>query len=376
MRPWPLVSVGLVLLSVGSGEPGELFTSVWFAVALWVGVVALLLAARVGVHWPGSVIAILAGLGYTGSAVAVRGAESATDVVGIAAGLTVGIYGLIGFWLYSVALDRAPVSAASAPLIVTQTFVPSLIGVAFLGDGVRPGWWPGIVVGLVLSTAGAIVLSGDGIASPVNQGRRGAGRLTAMASPTADVSVRVAWADDAAAVATLQARAWQATYAGLLPAEALALDPAATAQAWAAALRSPGDARNRVLVALERNRVVGFAVVSPAADPDCDPVSDAELQELLVDPDERGQGHGSRLLQAVVDTLRADRFTRAVIWTVADADDLRRFLTDAGWGRRLGPPRARPRRHRRDDGQAGPAAHRALAAPGTGRAVCSTPAGT
>jgi GNAT superfamily N-acetyltransferase len=152
-----------------------------------------------------------------------------------------------------------------------------------------------------------------------------------MASPTADVSVRVAWADDAAAVASLQARAWQTAYADLLPAEAIALDPAATAQAWAAALRSPGDARNRVLVALERNRVVGYAVVSPATDPDCDPVSDAELQELLVDPDERGQGHGSRLLHAVVDTLRADRFTRAVIWTVADADDLRRFLTDAGW---------------------------------------------
>ena len=153
-----------------------------------------------------------------------------------------------------------------------------------------------------------------------------------MASPTADVSVRVAWADDAVAVARLQARAWQATYSGLLPAQALDLDVEATAQAWAASLRSPGDARNRVLVALERNRVVGYAVVSPAADPDCDPVSDAEVQELLVDPDERGQGHGSRLLHAVVDTLRADRFTRALIWTLADADDLRRFLSDAGWG--------------------------------------------
>ncbi|HET9997454.1 MAG TPA: GNAT family N-acetyltransferase [Nocardioides sp.] len=153
-----------------------------------------------------------------------------------------------------------------------------------------------------------------------------------MASPTADVSVRIAWADDAAAVAALQARAWRATYAGVLPDEALALDPEATSQAWAAALRSPGDARNRVLVALERNRVVGFAVISPATDPDCDPVADAELQELVVDPDERGKGHGSRLLQAVADTMQADRFTRAVTWTLAGADDLRRFLTEAGWG--------------------------------------------
>jgi drug/metabolite transporter (DMT)-like permease len=161
-----LVSVGLLLLSLGSGEPGELFTSVWFAVALWGGAGALLLAARVGVHWPGSVIATLAGLGYTGSAVAVRGTEWAIDAVSIAAGLTVGIYGLIGFWLYSVALDRTPVSAASAPLIVTQTFVPSLIGVALLGDGVRDGWWPGVLLGLVLSTLGAVLLS-RGIDSPV-----------------------------------------------------------------------------------------------------------------------------------------------------------------------------------------------------------------
>ncbi len=153
-----------------------------------------------------------------------------------------------------------------------------------------------------------------------------------MASPTADVSVRIAWADDAAAVAALQARAWRTTYAGLLPDETLALDPEATAQAWSAALRAPGDARNRVLIALERNRVVGFAVLSPATDPDCDPVADAELQELVVDPDERGKGHGSRLLQAAVDTMRADRFTRSVTWTMATDDQLRRFLTDAGWG--------------------------------------------
>ena len=152
-----------------------------------------------------------------------------------------------------------------------------------------------------------------------------------MASPTADVSVRVAWADDAAAVAAVQSRAWQATYAALLPADALALDPETTAEAWAAALRSPGDARNRVLVALERNRVVGFAVISPAVDPDCDPLADAEVHELVVEADERGKGHGSRLLHAAVDTMRADRFTRAVTWTVSDADELRRFLLDAGW---------------------------------------------
>ncbi len=96
-------------------------------------------------------------------------------------------------------------------------------------------------------------------------------------------------------------------------------------------LGRPADARVRVLVALERNRVVGFAITSPASDPDADPVSDGELMELTVDPDDRGHGHGSRLLQAAVDTLAADRFERAVCWTVTSDDDVRRFLTEAGW---------------------------------------------
>jgi GNAT superfamily N-acetyltransferase len=155
-----------------------------------------------------------------------------------------------------------------------------------------------------------------------------------VVSPSADVSVRIAWADDAGAVAALQLRSWPEQYGGLVPPEQFPSGPEAEqslAASWAASLAKPGDARNRVLVALERNRVTGYAVVGPAADPDCDPVADAELRELVVDPTERGRGHGSRLLQAVADTLQADRFTRAVTWAVATDDVLRAFLTAAGW---------------------------------------------
>ena len=152
-----------------------------------------------------------------------------------------------------------------------------------------------------------------------------------MSSPTADVSVRIAWADDAAAIAELQLRTWREAYAEVVPADALPTDVEAAAQAWRASLSAPKDARNRVLVALERNRVVGFAITAPAADPDCDPVRDAELMEFTVDPGERGKGHGSRLLQAAVDTMLADRFTRAVLWAIASDDALRGFLTEAGW---------------------------------------------
>ncbi len=152
-----------------------------------------------------------------------------------------------------------------------------------------------------------------------------------MPTPTADVSCRVAWADDAPAIAALQDRTRRVDYADLLPPETLEADPAAAEAAWRGLLASPADARLRVLVALERNTITGFAITAPASDPDADPVSDGEVLELTVDPDRRGQGHGSRLLQACVDTLGADRFHRAVCWVNAADDGVRRFLDSAGW---------------------------------------------
>ncbi len=153
-----------------------------------------------------------------------------------------------------------------------------------------------------------------------------------MTTPTADVSVRVAWADDAAAIAAVQVAAWRLEYAALLPAEVLdSFDADAFAASWHTALTRPADARQRVLVALERAAVRGFAVTSPCPDPDADPVADGEITELVVHPDHGRAGHGSRLLHAAVDTLRADRFTRASMWLATSDDVRRRFLSETGW---------------------------------------------
>jgi GNAT superfamily N-acetyltransferase len=150
-------------------------------------------------------------------------------------------------------------------------------------------------------------------------------------TPGPDVSVRVGWADDAPGVA-VQVAAWRQEYAGVLPAEVIdSFDAEQFAAAWHQAMARPTDARNRVLVALERNAVRGFAVTCPSPDPDSDPVADGELTELVVDPAHRRAGHGSRLLQASVDTLRADKFVRATCWLASTDDVRRRFLTEAGW---------------------------------------------
>jgi GNAT superfamily N-acetyltransferase len=149
---------------------------------------------------------------------------------------------------------------------------------------------------------------------------------------SADVSARLAWPDDASAMVRVQLTAWREQYADLIPAEEIdALDPQELAARWVTTLNSPKDARVRVLVALERADVRGFALVHPSYDPDSDQVSDGEVGEFVIDPAHQRKGHGSRLLQAAMDTLAADKFTRALWWVTSTDDALRKFVTESGW---------------------------------------------
>lgn len=150
---------------------------------------------------------------------------------------------------------------------------------------------------------------------------------------TSDVSVRAAWPADASAIATIQLTAWQQKYGERL-AELWGGEvptPEQVAEAWRESLNRPPQARNRALVALAGERVVGFALTGPATDEDADPSSDGEIGEFTIAGEDTGSGHGSRLLQAAVDTLVADRFTRALWWIDTTDDTLRRFLATAGW---------------------------------------------
>lgn len=153
-----------------------------------------------------------------------------------------------------------------------------------------------------------------------------------VSSPSADLSVRVAWQADAAAIATVQISCWREMYAALLPAELLEALPLEEFRAhWERSITKPKEARQRVLVALERAAVRGFTTTSPCLDADADPGSVAEIGEVVVQPTARGAGHGSRLLHAAVDTARSDGFTSATTWLTSTNDGVRRFLSDQGW---------------------------------------------
>lgn len=132
-------------------------------------------------------------------------------------------------------------------------------------------------------------------------------------------------------LALLQRRDWQAAndpVSALMLAQVSAED---MTQVWHAAIMRPPLAPCRVLVAVEEDTVVGFATTMPSDDPDAEESRDGLISEFLIDDSVRGRGHGSRLLNAAVDTLRADGFTRATWWVRSTDDRLRLFLTESGW---------------------------------------------
>lgn len=146
----------------------------------------------------------------------------------------------------------------------------------------------------------------------------------------ADVSVRPARPEDAERVARVQLSTWRTAYADLLPAEALDLPEVQAAALWLGAVESPPTPQHRLLVAFERDDLVGFAASGPASDEDV-AAGTVELLALLVEPRWGRRGHGSRLVAASVDHWRGDGFTTAVTWVWERDPATRGFLTGAGW---------------------------------------------
>ena len=173
LRRRDLVAAGANVLGLGfivaaasteesrtAGPVGVVALVVVFVVLLAVGVVTALRTAHA------IVMAFLAGLAFSGVAVAVRlvDLQGSTGQV-VRAALTDPViwvllaYGALGLALYTVALGRGAVGPVVGVLAVTETLAPGLLGLILLGDGVRSGWWPGLLLGLALALGGVVALA-------------------------------------------------------------------------------------------------------------------------------------------------------------------------------------------------------------------------
>jgi L-amino acid N-acyltransferase YncA len=145
----------------------------------------------------------------------------------------------------------------------------------------------------------------------------------------ADVSVRPAALADVPEIARIQRETWQQAYSAWLPPLVLEQVTAEVAeQTWGAAVGAPPSRQHHVLVALEREWRVGFTAFGPGEEPGA-----GQVEALLVEPRWGRRGHGSRLLAATVDLMRADGVRTATVW-VPDQDVASlAFFTSAGWDR-------------------------------------------
>lgn len=138
----------------------------------------------------------------------------------------------------------------------------------------------------------------------------------------ADVSVRPAVPGDETSVTAIQLGAWRATHDATLGEGVMErLDVELMRERWKAAIETAPGPGFAVLVALDGPDLVGFAAVAPG-----------QVMALEVEPAHRRAGHGSRLLAAAVDRLRADGAQTVTTW-VLDGDTAReKFLADCGLG--------------------------------------------
>jgi len=157
----------------------------------------------------------------------------------------------------------------------------------------------------------------------------------------ADMSVRPGRLIDVSDFVEVQRRAWRSLPDDLwaVP-DVESLDADAMMRSWERAVLLPPTSRHRLLIALEGETVVGGAALTPADDPDLpdgvvaaesDQERADELALLVVDPDHRRRGHGSRLMAAAADLVRTGGVPTLVTWVPASDDDARAWLVGAGW---------------------------------------------
>jgi ribosomal protein S18 acetylase RimI-like enzyme len=150
-----------------------------------------------------------------------------------------------------------------------------------------------------------------------------------MAEPP-KVEIRRGRPEDAARVAWVHLRAWQQTYAGLIPESYLdaLMDglPERTAR-WRGWLEETPP----WVAVSDPGEVIGFAAYGPARDEDAIPSVTGEIWGIYVLAEHWDQGIGRRLMDACLASLREDGFAETTLWVLDRNVRARRFYERGGW---------------------------------------------
>ena len=138
-----------------------------------------------------------------------------------------------------------------------------------------------------------------------------------------DVAVRPARVGDEVTIGRIQVDSWVGSLGERLGRRRhAAFDQDAITAQWAVSIAQPPTAGHKVFVATCNDVIVGFIAVAPPSD----------IVAFEVDPERRRRGHGSRLLAAAVEHLKAHGGTQMKLWSLSNDKVRAGFLTSAGFG--------------------------------------------
>lgn len=127
------------------------------ALPVLIGLVAL------GLSGPTSALAfaLAAGLAWSGVAVAARGVSGerlSLHLLGHPLVWSIVLQGVLGAACFALALQRGHVTSVTATVFVVEMIIPSVVGLALLGDRVEPGRQVWAVLGFALAVGGTVAL--------------------------------------------------------------------------------------------------------------------------------------------------------------------------------------------------------------------------
>jgi drug/metabolite transporter (DMT)-like permease len=158
------VGLGLLGASARGEDAAHLSHLGGWLLLLGVVVVAVggAVVARLSDPRGGMGLAVFAGLGFTGTAVAARALHvpaPAWHVVFEPIAIALVLYGICGMLMFASALQRNSVTATSAVMFAVEAVVPSIVGLAALGDRTRAHFEIVAVLGFGLTIGASLALA-------------------------------------------------------------------------------------------------------------------------------------------------------------------------------------------------------------------------
>lgn len=139
-------------------------------------------------------------------------------------------------------------------------------------------------------------------------------------------AVRQALPLDAEGIGDVHAESWRVGYEGLFPPETLEAAVERRRRMWGGGTAELGVTNGTLLVAQESGRITGFIHFGPSSSEE----RVGEVYGFYVHPTWWGTATAPALMERAV-ALLADPFTRAILWTHANAGRARRFYAKSGW---------------------------------------------